>query len=246
MHEVQRLMSAHLSRRTALTGAGAGLASATLAQAGLLQALAAQSESVQEILNITATVERFGVTFLGAGIQAAEQKRFNKDVPAPVLAVLKAARAQEQFHLEFFERAGGRPFVRTFTVPPAALTDYDTFFGAVVEQETAEVAAQLAAIRIYTALRRPDLVKVAFQYAAEESEHRVLANYALGARPANDHAFAPMLFTTVGDIVTSLKQRGLIGGAGIAVTYPGPGMIDASHVTNRTPNGPSATCAPTR
>jgi len=46
MHEVQRLMSAHLSRRTAITGAGAGLASATLAQAGLLQALAAQSESV--------------------------------------------------------------------------------------------------------------------------------------------------------------------------------------------------------
>jgi len=232
-------VSALLSRRTVLKGAAVGLAGVTLAQAGLFHALAAESESVQQILDITATVEQFGVTFLGAGIASAQQKNFNKPVPAPVLAVLKAAQAQEHFHLAFFERAGGRPLVNTFTIPPLALTDYDTFFKAIVVQETTEVAAQIAAIGIYAGLKRPDLVKISFQYGAEEAEHRVLANSALGTTPANDVAFAPMLFGTVGDLLVSMRQRGLIGGSGTAIAYPGPTPIDATNVTYRTPSGPA-------
>lgn len=240
MNEYERLSGALLSRRTLLKAAGAGLAGVTLAQAGLFRALAAESESVQEILDITVTVERFGVTFLGAGIASAQQKNFNKPIPAPVLAILKAAQAQEHFHLAFFERAGGRPLVETFTIPPVALTDYDTFFKAIVVEETAEVAAQIAAIGVYAEMKRPDLVKISFQYAAEEAEHRVLANSALGTRPANDLAFEPMLFGTVGALLVSLAQRGLIGGTGTATAYPGPHPIDATNVTNRTPSGPAA------
>ena len=240
MNELGKLTGANFSRRTLLKGVGVGMAGVTLAQAGLLRALAAESESVQEILDITATIERFGVTFLGAGIESAQQKNFNKPVPAPVLAILQAARAQEHFHLEFFQRAGGRPFVETFTIPPAALTDYDTFFTAIVVQETAEVATQLAAVGVYAGLKRPDLVKISFQYAAEEAEHRVLANSARGAMPANDLAFAPMLFGTVGEMLVNMGQRGLIGGIGKAVAFPGPGQIDARNVTHRTPSGPAA------
>ncbi len=236
-------MGSPFSRRTLLKGAGIGVAGVALAQADLLRALAATSESVQRILDVTATVERFGVTFLGAGIESARQQRYNKAWPAAVLAIVTAARAQEQFHLDFFGRAGGRALVRTFTVPPAALTDYDTFFKAVVVQETTEVAAQLAAIHAYAALKRPDLVKISFQYAAEEAEHRVLANSALGSIPANNVAFAPMLFSTVGEALTSLKQRGLIGGSGTPIAYPGPGHIDATNVINRTPGGPAASGA---
>ena len=239
MNEQDRLTSALLSRGALLKGAAAGAAGVTLAQAGLFRALAADSESVQQILDITVTVERFGVTFQGAGIASAQQKNFNNPVPAPVLAIVKAAQAQEHFHLEFFERAGGRPLVQTFTIPPAALTDYDTFFKAIVAQETSEVAAQIAAIGVYAGLKRSDLVKISFQYAAEEAEHRVLANSALGTRPANDVAFAPMLFGTVGDLLVSMKRRGLIGGSGKAIAYPGPTPIDATNVTNRTPSGPA-------
>jgi hypothetical protein len=179
------------------------------------------------------------VTFLGAGIAAAEQNAFNKPVPAPVLAIVKAAQAQEHFHLAFFERAGGRSLVHTFTIPPLALTDYDTFFNAIVVQETTEVVAQIAAIGVYAGLKRPDLVKISFQYAAEEAEHRVLANAALGGRPANDLAFAPLLFGTVGAMLVSMRRRGLIGGSGTAVAYPGPTPIDATNVTYRTPSGPA-------
>ena len=240
MNEIGRLAAASISRRTILKGAVAGVAGVTLVQAGLLRAMAAESETVQEILDITATVERFGTTFLGAGIESAQQKNFNKPWPAAVLAIVQAARAQEQFHLEFFERAGGRPFVGTFTIPPAALTDYNTFFKAVVVQETTEVAAQLAAIGVYAGLKRADLVKISFQYAAEESEHRVLANSALGASPANDQAFAPMLLGSVGELLVSMGHRGLIGGSGMPVAYPGPGAIDGRNVINRRPDGPSA------
>ncbi len=50
------------------------------------------------------------------------------------------------------------------------------------------------------------------QSASEDAEHRVLANSALGTRPANDTAFEPMLFGCAGRIILSLSQRRLIGG----------------------------------
>ena len=257
MTEFEKMVAENaMSRRELLRTAAAGLAALTLAQwgctsasggmagtsavAGAMQNLARGSRDVQEILNVTATVERFGVTFLGAGIEAAEQNRFNKPWPANVLAVVKAARAQEQFHLDFFESAGGRAMVSTFTIPPEALTDFNTFFKGVVDQESAEVAAQLAAINVYSSLRRPDLVKVSFQYAAEEAEHRLLANYTLGTRPANDIAFAPQSLPSASAILDSMRQRGLIGGTGRRFSFPGPGTIDPRNVTNRTPDGPSA------
>jgi hypothetical protein len=237
MNDQDRRTSALLSRRTLLKGAGAGVAGMTLAHAGLIRSLAAESESVQRVLDVTATIERFGVTFLGAGIDSAERKNFTNPIPTAVLDVVKAARAQEQFHLDFFERAGGRPLVGTFTIPPAALTDHDTFFKAIVVQETTEVAAQIAAIRVYAEHKRFDLVKASFQYAAEEAEHRLVAASALQASPPNDRAFAPMLFSTVGEALTSLKQRGLIGGSGRPIAFPGPGRINAHNVINRTPGG---------
>lgn len=238
---------ARISRRTLFKTTGTVGLGLMLANAGLLRAAAAESERVQDILNITATTEAFGVTFLGAAIASAQNGGFQaKPIPDPVLAILIAARAQEQFHLDFFRSAGGQLLTDTFTLPdPRLLTEYDRFFGALVEQETAEVAAQIAALRTYTAVKRPDLVKVSFQYAAEEAEHRLLANYALGTRPANDRAFAPMLFQTVGEFLASLRQRGIIGGRGQAVRYPGPGTIDPTNVIERTPGGPQVACSAT-
>lgn len=241
MKDVGKLTDRGFSRRALIKGAGVGVIGLTLAQAGLFRALATTSETVQHMLDVTATVERFGVTFLGAAIQAIEAGKFNKPFPPLVLSVLKAARAQEHFHLQFFEHAGGRPFVETFTIPPKLLMDYNAFFGAIVYEEGAEVAAQIAAIHRYADLKRPDLVKISFQYAAEEAEHRLLGHAALGAVPANDRAFEPMLFGDAGDIIESLVQRGLIGGSGKPFTFPGPGTIDATNVIFRTPNGPAAT-----
>jgi len=233
-----------LSRRTVLAGAGIAAAGFTAAQAGFLRAVAAQSDELQDILDITATTERFGVTFLGEGLASNELGNFDRPWPDDVVAVVTAARAQEQFHLDAFEAAGGVALVDTFTIPEEFLTSFDAFFGAVVEQETAEIGAQIAAMTAFTELQRPDLVKLSFQYAAEEAEHRLLANYTLGTRPANDVAFASAPFETVAEFLASLEERGIIGGTGAKIIYPGPGQIDATNVIETEPGGPAVDCAP--
>lgn len=237
------VLRAQISRRTLFKAAGAAGMGVWLAQAGLLREAAAASETIQDILNITVTVEHFGVTFLGYGINNIRQGNFSKPVPPAVLAVLEAARAQEQFHLDFFKQAGGVPLTTTFTLPdPALVTDYDKFFAALVQEETRETALEIAAMNTFTALQRPDLVKIAFQYAAEEAEHRLLANYALGTRPANDRGFAQALYANAADIVTDLKNVGIVGGTGTPITYPGPGTIDPTNVIERVPGGVAASC----
>ena len=244
MNTLETGASGRFSRRTLLKGAGALGAGLTLAQVSSFREVAAQSETIQDILDVTTTVESFGVTILGAAIESNRQGNFNPAIPAPVIAILMAARAQEQFHLDFFLGLGGRPRTQTFTVPdPALLTNPTTFFNALQEQEAREVAAQIAAFTTFTAQRRPDLVKVSFQYAAEEAEHRLLANYASGTRPATNQAFAPALFNTTGEILVAMRQIGLIGGSGPAATYPGPGTIDPTNVIERTPGGQVVACA---
>ena len=243
MHTFEPLTRAQLSRRVVLKGAGALGVGAALAPLGGVQQAAAQSETIQDILNVTVTVERFGVTILGAALDSNAQGNFDPPFSDTEVAILTAARGQEQAHLEFFEGLGGEALTDTFTVPdPALLTDPIVFFTALQEQEAREVAAQIAAFPTFTELERPDLVKVSFQYAAEEAEHRVLANYAAGVRPANDRAFAPALFETPAEIITAMEEIGLIGGSGPEATYPGPGEIDFTNVTNTEPDGPEVSC----
>jgi len=244
MNAVQSMISAPVSRRSILKGVGVGAFGLTLAQAGFIRAAAAQSEELQDVLDILATTERFGVTFLGYGLESAAEGNFDTPWSETVTAIVTAARAQEQFHLDAFEAAGGVPLVDTFTVPPEYLTEYDAFFGAVVEQEAAEIAASIAAMRPFTELDRPDLVKLVFQYGAEEAEHRLVANFTLGTRPANDFAFAPALFSTVQEFLESLEERGIIGGNGTELVFPGPGEIDDTGVTEQEPGGELVDCAP--
>lgn len=232
------------SRRTLLKGAGAMGVGFTAAQIGFVRSAAAESEELQEILNITATTERFGVTVLGAALASEAEGNYNKQWPDAVRAIVTAARAQEQFHLDAFESLGGEAITGTFTIPEALLTDFDAFFSAVVALEAHEIALQMTSMHTFAKMKRADIAKVSFQYAAEEAEHRVLANYALGTRPALDTAFSPAYYDEPTDHVAFVKEQGLIGGSGRQYNYPGPGEIDASNVTNRTPDGPMVSCAP--
>ena len=242
MNTTEQLALTRWSRRTLMKATGVGAASFTLAQAAFVRSAAQESDELQNILDITATTERFGVTFLGEGIRAAEAGEFDVEFSEPVIAILKAARAQEQFHLDTFEDLGGEALVDTFTAPPEAFTSFDVFFTALVDQEARETAAQIAAMTVFTEMGRPDLAKVSFQYAAEEAEHRLLANYTLGVRPANDRAFADHLYVTIEDFYEALEELGLIGGVGTEITYPGPGEIDDINVIETEPGGPEASC----
>lgn len=242
MNTEELLAMTRFSRRTMLKAAGVGAAGFTLEQTNFLRAEAKTSQRLQDVLDITATIERFGVTFNGEGLRANKDKKFDKAWPDEVVAVVTAVRAQEHYHLDAWQKAGGRPLYKSFTVPADYLTNFNKFFAAVVAEEAAETAAQIAAMKVFTELQRPDLVKLSFQYAAEESEHRVLANYVLGTRPPNDNAFAPAMFNTVDDFLVYWKKNGIIGGKGTKITYPGPGSIDSTNVTNKTPGGTAVSC----
>ena len=242
METAQQLALARWTRRTLLKATGIGAAGFTLAQANVVRSLAQESDEIQDILDITATTERLGVTLIGEAIRAAEAGEYDIPFPDPVIAILRAVRAQENYHLKAFESLGGKARVKTFTVPPEALTTFEVFFGAVVDQEARETAAQIAAMTAFTEAGRPDLAKVSFQYAAEEAEHRLLANYTLGVRPANDRAFADNLFTDIDDFYAALEEAGIIDGPGTEITYPGPGDIDESNVIEKEPGGPEASC----
>lgn len=250
MNISETAMGAQFPRRTLFKGAAVAGVGLALNGAGLLHLPGATpdevaaADSLQDILDATVTVEMFGITFLGLGIDSNAKGNFNPPIPAPVIAILQAARGQEQAHLDFFRGLGGKPLTQTFNVPdPALLTNPVMFFDALQVEETRETAAHIAAMTVFTALRRPDLVKVSFQYAAEESEHRLLANYAKGARPANNYAFAPMLYQNTTDIIADLRRVGIIGGSGPAATFPGPGTISFTNVTERTPGGAVVACS---
>lgn len=242
METAQQLALARWSRRTLLKTAGIGAAGFTLAQASFVRSLAQESDEIQDILDITATTERFGIAFLGEGLRANKAGEFDIAWPDSVVAVVTAARAQEVYHLEEFERLGGKARVDTFTVPPEALTTFAVFFQAVVDQEARETAAHIAAMTAFSDAGRPDLAKVGFQYAAEEAEHRLLANYTVGTRPALDRAFADNLYDTIDDFYAALEEAGLIGGSGTEITFRTPSDIDDTGVTEKEPGGPDAAC----
>lgn len=259
MNEIEQASSTQISRRALLrnTGAiGAGVILTTALRspgpAGADKCGDTQTERVQDVLDILATNEAFGVTLVGTILDSARRGAYSPALPDKVLKNLRAVRAQEQFHLDALKRAGARLRTRTFYLSdPNILTDHNTLFTDLVELEDAAIAAVMASFQTFTREKRFDLVKMNFQFAAEESEHRLLANRALGTRPANDQAFAPKLYTTVAEFYATLKEKGIIGGAGKQIngsgqkiTYPGPGAIDASNVIYTTPGGPAVACAP--
>lgn len=249
MTAIEEFSTKRISRRTLFKGAGAiGLAVVVapeidFASAGKLRLAAAASETVTDIVNIAATAEALAVTLLGGAIDSAMKGNYDKKLPAPVVAIFQAARSEEQYHLNYLESAGAKPLTQTFTIPdPKLLTSTSTLLTTVVKLEAAFVAAYMAAAREFAAMNHTDLAKVAYQIGCVEAEHRVLANYALGTRPANNLAFEQNLFGNVGQAASTLKSLGFIGGSGTKVSFPGPGSIDNSNVSETAPGGPSVTC----
>ncbi len=152
-----------------------------------------------------------------------------------------AARAAEQAHYEYLTEAGAEPLTLTFTVPDEAIiTDVSTFLTTLVSLEEAFIAAYIAAAQVFAIRGESRLAQVALQIGAVEAEHRAGARFfaieagILSGTP-NDVAFEKALFSSVGEAAATLQDLGFIGGNGTEITYPGPGEIDPSGVTNLRP-----------
>ena len=217
---------------TALYGAGSSASTAGLA--GFQTC-----ESVQDIINIAVTAEAFAVTALGGALENAAAGRLA--LPAEAVVELRAARAAEQAHFEVLTAAGARPLTTTFTIPnPRIVTDTATFLGTLVVLEEAFIAAYIAAAQQFAILGEARLAQIALQIGAVEAEHRAGVRFfaiqagVLTGTP-NDVAFEKALFTSVGEAAAALQQLGFIGGSGTQITFPGPGTIDPTGVSNLRP-----------
>ena len=240
-----------LSRRGLLAAAGALGVGLALPPAGRVGARAQEAESVQDILDVAATAEALAVTVLGEALASAEAGGYGGPLPEAVTAVLRAARAADQAHLDYLRAAGATPLTERFTVPvrssgtpSAVLSDAATLLSTASVLKGALVAAYLAAARTFAELGEPGLVKVAYQIGAVEAEHRVLAAQVAGIRPANNVAFAAAMFGTVGDAAQALTELGWLGGDGPTIDYPGPGEIDPGGLSATEPEGPAVECVP--
>jgi hypothetical protein len=129
----------------------------------------------------------------------------------------------------------------TFTVPdPDLLTNVGMFFTTLTSLEEAFIAAYTAAAQEFAIQGNADLAKLALQIGAVEAEHRAGARFfaieagAISGVP-NDVAFEKALFTSVGQAAAALMDLGFIDGDGTEISYPGPGEIDTTGVTNLEP-----------
>lgn len=196
-------------------------------------------ESLQDIINIAATAEALAVTALGGALANAANGTLALN--AEQQQTLRAARAEERAHYDFLISAGAKPLTLTFTIPdPKIVTDVPTFLGTAIALEEAFIAAYLAAAQEFAILGQAKYAQVALQIGAVEAEHRAgLRYYAIQAGlltgTPNDVAFEKALFASVGEAATALQQLGFIGGTGTQVTFPGPGAIDATGVTQLVP-----------
>lgn len=204
-----------------------------------LQDVAGTCETVQQIIDIAATAEAFAVTALGGVIASAESGALALN--AEQIQTLKAARAAEQAHYDFLTGSGATALTLTFNVPdPAILTDVPTFLTTLIALEEVFIAAYIAAAQEFAILGEARLAQIALQIGAVEAEHRVGARfYAIQAGvltgTPNDVAFEKALFTSLGEAAALLQELGIIGGTGPEITYPGPGEIDYTGVTNLEP-----------
>lgn len=234
--------AARRSRRALLKVAALGTAGVAAASAGLLlQPARARAsgdvegaeDSILAIFGVAVTAERLAVTFYSHGLRAAEKlglSGINKENIA-------AALVEEQIHEIFFEANGGVPATSTFSFPHGEST-FDNLGRFIETQQMLEGvfdSAFLAAIKEFAQLGRPDLAQIAGQIATIESEHRALGRQIGGLRPADNWAFAPVFFESVGDAPAVVANAGFLSPRpGNSFTYHQVSTVDEG-VTFRTP-----------
>ncbi len=195
-------------------------------------------ESAQHIVNVAAKAEALAVTALGEALNSAATGALALD--ADQQQSLRASRAEEQAHYQFFVGAGAKPSTTTFTLPDKFTTDVPTFLTTLITLEEVFIATYIAAAQEFALLGSSDLAELALAIGSVEAAHRVHARlYAIDAGVItgvpNDIAFQRAKFDSAGEARNALRAIGFIDGDGQEITYPGPGPIDTTAVNHLTP-----------
>jgi len=155
-----------------LTLSGTGLLRPATAEAARLwnPTPAGEPEQVQDILDILATNEAFGVTLVGTILDNVAKGNYNPAIPPLVVKILTGVRAQEQFHLDFLKGAGAKLRTETFHIEDTTIfANPMALFKDLVELEDAAIAAVMASLHTFTREQRIDLIKANFSQPKKRS-----------------------------------------------------------------------------
>lgn len=201
------------SRRGLLRGAAIG-AGATLAGAAALTALpvhaaAASSSVVAEIFSLAATAETLAVTFYNNGIAHAEELGLH----GAALAAVKSFAREEDIHRSFFIANGGKVATDDFSFPRGDNT-FESLKIFIETQQQLEVvfdSAFLLAVKVFAGLSGgATLAQVGAQIACVEQGHLAVGRFMGGFVPAEPYTFTPVLFTSLSEIVPTVKAAGYL------------------------------------
>jgi hypothetical protein len=80
----------------------------------------------------------------------------------------------------------------------------------------------MAMTRLFAEYADFNLVEVAYQIGAVDAQHEALARFLLGARPANDRAFAQWRYFDLLEVEDALYATGFLDESEDLVPFPGP------------------------
>ncbi len=239
----------HLNR-VQLLGLGAGLmltAVPSRVSAAPARAISGTAATIQDILNVLVTLERFGVAVVTANLTGKIQPRLH-----PLhIPIEQASVAAFLAQTDFWESRSGRSLTDTFTlpVPPGESTPG---LQAKEQDTVLYVGAFTAAARQFAELGQPHLATYACQTASVHAENRALARAVLilegvpHEMPPADKAFETDLFRTVRDAYKAMSDAGLFGRLSVPVPYPTRAAVLAAAgpmarlIVQTTPNGAAA------
>jgi hypothetical protein len=188
-----------VSRRTLLKGGSVLAAASVVGFGGMFgtRALAAEDETVEDVINIAATAELFATTHYYRAIQ--EAKKLN--IGAGELSYLQAGLEQEFFHYNFLVSLGAKPLATKFYFPKGTFGDKKTFATVTAIAETVFVGAYTAAVHTFAKLGSPANAAIAAQVATVEAQHLLFMNQLAGVNPPNNLGITAAPFYLVKDAV---------------------------------------------
>jgi len=188
-----------ISRRDLLKSGSVATAAMAIGFGGMFgtRALAADDETIQEIIDIAATAELFATTHYFRALQSTTKANFAAGERAYIVAGLE----QEYFHYNYLVSLGAKPLATKFFFPLKTFDDKKTFATVTAIAETVFVGAYIAAAHSFAKLMQPAFAAIATQVGCVEAQHLLFMNQVAGLTPPNNLAIAAAPFYLVKDAV---------------------------------------------
>lgn len=180
----------------------------------------AEVEALQDGLDACGTLQAVKVTYVGVARQLGAEGVL--DLGPEVVRFLRAAQCQDEAHYHFFQTLGTVAIASAFAMPAGSLVNREAFLRTLIELEAIAVGASMAMARRFAEYADFNLVETAYQMGAVDAQHEALARHLLGARPANNRAFARWRYLDLLEVEDALFETGFLDEGDDLVAYPGP------------------------